>query len=138
MHTDILTGSCLCGEVRYEIHGPLGPIVHCHCSMCRKAQGSAFGTISPVPAASFVLLKGEHALKGYGSSPDKERIFCRHCGSPLFSRRKSAPGTIRLRVGTLDDPLPHRPAAHIFTASKASWHEITDELPQYPQLEPGR
>ena len=24
-------GSCLCGEVRYEIDGPLGNMSHCHC-----------------------------------------------------------------------------------------------------------
>lgn len=138
MHPEILSGSCLCGAIRYEIHGQLGPIVHCHCSMCRKAQGSAFGTISPIPAASFVLLTGDGALKAYRSSPDKERVFCSHCGSPLFSRRKSLPGTLRLRVGTLDDPLSQRPTAHIFTGSKASWHEITDALPQHAELEPDR
>jgi hypothetical protein len=30
-------GSCLCGGIRYEVDGPLGMVVHCHCSMCRKA-----------------------------------------------------------------------------------------------------
>jgi hypothetical protein len=32
-----LEGSCLCGGIRYVVDGPLGKVVHCHCSMCRKA-----------------------------------------------------------------------------------------------------
>jgi hypothetical protein len=40
-----ITGSCLCGAVRYEATGPAGPMVHCHCRTCRKAHGTAFSTI---------------------------------------------------------------------------------------------
>jgi hypothetical protein len=34
-------------------------------------------------------------------------------------------------MGTLVDTPSIRPSAHIFVASKASWHDITDNLPQY-------
>ena len=27
----IVQGACLCGQVRYEIDGPLGTMSHCHC-----------------------------------------------------------------------------------------------------------
>ncbi|MGH8286041.1 MAG: GFA family protein, partial [Steroidobacteraceae bacterium] len=40
----MIRGSCLCGGVRFEIDGPVGRASHCHCSMCRKAHGAAFGT----------------------------------------------------------------------------------------------
>jgi hypothetical protein len=40
-------GSCLCGAVEYEISGALGPIVFCHCSRCRKANGAAY-LLSPL------------------------------------------------------------------------------------------
>lgn len=30
----IHTGSCLCGQIRYEIHDELTNLVNCHCSMC--------------------------------------------------------------------------------------------------------
>jgi hypothetical protein len=42
------TGSCLCGGVAYEIDGELEPIQVCHCSQCRKAQGTAIVTNIPV------------------------------------------------------------------------------------------
>ncbi|WP_438269777.1 GFA family protein [Neptunomonas phycophila] len=38
----MITGSCLCGKVSYEISGEVGDIVHCHCVTCRKAHGAAF------------------------------------------------------------------------------------------------
>ena len=41
----MITGSCLCGQVRYEVEGELGGFVHCHCQTCRKAHGSAISGI---------------------------------------------------------------------------------------------
>lgn len=41
-------GGCLCGEIRFEIHGEIRDVVCCHCSECRKAQGNAFATNSVV------------------------------------------------------------------------------------------
>ena len=40
----MIRGSCLCSSICYAVGGPLGPASHCHCSMCRKALGAAFGT----------------------------------------------------------------------------------------------
>ncbi len=45
----MIHGSCLCKRVRFEIRGALGRSSHCHCSMCRKAHGAAFGTYAAVP-----------------------------------------------------------------------------------------
>jgi hypothetical protein len=133
----MLAGSCLCGAIRYEIEGDLGPIVCCHCSMCRKAQGTAFATNAPVEAARFRLVSGAEHLRAYRSSPGKSRCFCSGCGSPIYSRRDGE-DVLRLRIGTLDSPVAHGPTAHIHVASKADWFEIRDELPRYPALEPQR
>jgi hypothetical protein len=34
----------------------------------------------------------------------------------------------------LDDDPVNRPICHVFVASKASWHEITDSLPRFEEL----
>jgi hypothetical protein len=106
--------------------------------MCRKAQGTAFATNAPVEVAKFRITQGEPVLRTYSSSPGKWRCFCSTCGSPLFSKRDSHPGVIRLRIGTLDTKITARPTAHIHVASKAEWFEILDGLPQYPEFEPNR
>jgi hypothetical protein len=125
-------GSCLCGAVAYEVDGELGPINYCHCKRCRKATGSAFNTGSPVKASEFRLVKGEGVL-GHFVNPATglDRTFCTKCGSPIYSRRASAPDIIRIRVGTLDTPVTEKPAAHIYVGSKATWFDIHDDLPQH-------
>jgi len=134
----MITGSCLCGTIRYEIRGDLGPIVICHCAQCRKAQGSAFAANAAVRATDFALVAGADAVAAYESSVGKKRHFCRKCGSPIISTRDSVPGIVRLRIGTLDSPLRTKPSAHIFVASKAEWDDICDTLPQHAGLEPAR
>lgn len=127
------TGSCLCKGVAFEINGPLAAIQICHCSQCRKAQGSAFASNIQVEAANFRLLRGAELLKEYESSPGKQRVFCGNCGSPVYSRRDDKPGVLRLRAGTLDGELATQPGFHFYTASKANWWSIDDELPRYAE-----
>ena len=126
----MLTGSCLCGRIRYEIRGKIGPVGHCHCVTCRKAQGGAFVTNAPVRAKYFHLVSSSESVAEFESSPGKKRYFCRDCGSPLWSRRESDPDIIRIRLGLLDSDPGRKPLAHIWVSEKASWYDITDELPQ--------
>ena len=130
----VVRGSCLCGRVRYEIDAPLGTALHCHCSMCRKAQGSAFRTRAAVARSSFRFRSGEELLTRYESSPGTFRCFCSICGSPLASFLTDDPGTIGLPLGALDDDPGVRPVCHVHVASKAPWYEITDALPQFAAL----
>ncbi len=134
----MLRGSCLCGSIRYEVDGDLGPMVCCHCSMCRKAQGTAFAANAPIETRSFRIVSGAETLRAYASTPGKWRCFCSTCGSPIFSKRDTLPGVIRLRIGTLDSRIAARPTAHIHVASKAEWYQILDDVPQHPEFEPGR
>lgn len=132
------TGSCLCGAVRYEIRGGIRNIVYCHCSRCRKAQGSTFGTNGIVAANEFQIIEGEGALTGYESTPGQTRYFCRTCGSPIMSRSAARQNQVRVRMGTIESDVAERPMAHIFATSKATWEEIAGGLPQYESYEPGR
>lgn len=131
------TGSCLCGAVRFEVEGPLAPIQLCCCGQCRKAQGSAFGANIPVSSAAFRLVSGEAELKEYRSSPGKRRVFCGVCGSPVFSQRDETPEVMRLRAGSLDEPVETRPGFWFYTASQASWWPPQDDLPRHAEAAPG-
>ena len=128
-----LKGSCLCGDVRYEIDGELSAAMLCHCSICRKNNGAAFAVNAPLNAADFRLVSGQDQLRSYASSEAAKRYFCGHCGSPIYSERTTMPDTIRLRVGTLDDDTVIEKACHIFVDSKADWDEIHDDLPQFAE-----
>ncbi len=132
------TGGCLCGAVRFELDGAIRNIVYCHCSQCRKAQGSAFATNGIVEAGDFRIVSGADSLTGYESSPGQKKYFCRICGSPILSKTESRPEQVRVRLGTIESDITERPMAHIFVTSKADWEEIAGDLPQYEEYEPGR
>lgn len=131
----MLTGGCLCGAVRFEIDGELGPITCCHCSRCRRASGSAFTAAASVDATCFRIVSGERLLREYESSPQNWRVFCLRCGSEVFGRHDEYP-VIRVRVGGLDDDPGHRVAAHMMMDSKAPWFEIGDVAEQFTELAP--
>jgi hypothetical protein len=132
----MITGSCLCASVRYEINGKFGPALNCHCSMCRKATGAAFRSRVAIPSANFRWLAGEDLLTRYVSSPGTTRTFCRVCGSTLVSLFDDNPTTLGLAMGTLDGDPGLRPSFHVFVGSQAPWFEITDQLPRFDTFPP--
>ena len=131
-------GGCLCGKVRFEIIGEIQNIIYCHCSQCRKAQGSAFATNGNVDAEGFNFIAGEDELTGYESTPGQTKYFCKHCGSPIISKNESIPDKVRVRLGAIESDISERPIAHIFVTSKANWEQIAGDLPQYDCYEPAR
>ena len=143
-----LRGSCLCGEVRFEIDGPLMRSSHCHCRQCQKAHGAPFRTRARVAAADFRFLAGEELVSFYESTPGTHRGFCKVCGTPVLVKfdehsrsAQTDPGAVALHgvaLATLDDDSGIRPDAHAFIIDKAPWLAVTDDLPQYPARIPGQ
>lgn len=128
-----MKGSCLCGQVRYEVEGFEPPVTHCHCSMCRKFHGSAYATYGAVRRERFHWLAGRELLQYYRAANDTVRGFCRVCGASLSFHvgEDPAPARFHIALGTLDDRSTQPPAAHIHVASKASWSQIDDTLPRF-------
>ncbi len=133
MAESVLSGRCMCGDVRFEVHGKPGPVAYCHCKRCQRANGSAFAANAPVRARYLKWLSGRDGIREYESSPGKFRAFCSRCGSPIYSRMASDPETFRIRLGVVDGDPGRRAFAHFWVSEKAPWHEITDDLPQYPE-----
>jgi len=133
---NMLKGSCLCGQVRYTYNGIVEELSMCHCSQCRKAQGTAVTANSPLKESD-LHFEGKDFIKEYNSSGDKVRAFCSQCGSALYSAKSSVPGIKRIRLGTVDTAFTCQNKYHIHADSIASWHEITDQHPQFKQAKKG-
>jgi hypothetical protein len=125
----------LCGQIRFVLDGPAQFINHCHCSMCRKAHGAAFGSFLHASGERFRWTDGAADVQTYESSPGTFRAFCRHCGAsvPVLEDGGSH---VTIPAGVLDDDPGVRPVVHIHVASKAPWHTITDGLPQFDDFPP--
>jgi hypothetical protein len=138
MPESIYAGSCQCGAVRVEVHGGIDSIIHCHCSRCRKASGTAYATNGFVRAEGFRIVQGAEQLRSYASAPDRLRHFCGMCGSPVYSSDSADPSRYRLRLGLLDSRISERPIAHTFVSSRAEWDDPDAALPCYDGYEPSR
>lgn len=127
----MLTGSCGCGRVRYQITGALiGPITQCHCWRCRKQSGASFGTTAGVARGDFAVVAGADLLRAWQSSPGVERFFASCCGSPIFKRDAADPEEFGFRLGTLDTDPGVTVEMHFRAGSKVPWVEICDDLPR--------
>ena len=120
-------GGCLCGAVRYEVRGPLRPVIICHCTQCQRMTGHVMAATAARHADFRMVSEGE--LAWYDSSAGARRGFCTRCGSTLFWQGAGR-DYVSIAAGTLDDSSGLRIACHIFTADKGSYYEITDAAPQ--------
>jgi hypothetical protein len=126
----LASGGCLCGAVRYRLHGALRPVVYCHCGQCRRTHGH-FAAYTSVPSDRMELVEAR-GLAWFRSSAEAERGLCRECGASLFWRRVGGE-ECGIAAGSLDDGAGLAASAHIFVADKGAYYEITDGLPQYAQ-----
>ncbi len=126
-----IQGGCLCGNVQYEVKGPLSHADHCHCSMCRRQHGAAFGTYANFNPDSFSWVAGESYIKIYQLSSGNGWCFCRECGSTLGGTEKGEITSITM--GTVVGDPGVKPESHIYVGSMAQWYEIQDDLPRFEE-----
>lgn len=126
-------GSCLCGDIRWQIDGPVSMVVNCHCSMCRKAHGSAYAAFAVTAADDFEWLQGEDGIAVYSHDGEGGRNYCPRCGSVVAA----VMGDMAfMPVGNMEERIDRPLDSHIFCGSKAPWHEITDGAPQFDEYPP--
>lgn len=123
----MVSGSCLCGAVRFTAYCDLVPPDACHCTQCRKQTGH-FLVSTNVPRSALTV-EGEDAVVWYPSSEGIRRGFCGTCGSVLFWDPESRDWT-SVAMGAFEPPTGTSPSHHIFVADKGDYYEITDGLPQ--------
>jgi hypothetical protein len=129
----MLTGSCLCRAIRYEVNVPITELRACHCRDCQKSSGTAGSVNAMIQSSAFRITQG--TPKRFTLTADSGRIlhrfFCGDCGSPLFSRRELTPENTSLRIGTLDDAPAMKIIAHIWTRSARPWAHIDPATKQF-------
>lgn len=132
-----LRGSCLCGDIAFEIASEPARMVNCHCTRCRRARGAAYGTKLLADAERFRWIRGGALVGRYASAvaPALSSAFCPRCGSdmPQYDREAAA---VVVPAGTLDDDPGLRPSAHVFVGTQPDWLEITDDLPLFVRCPP--
>lgn len=81
-----LTGSCLCGAVKYEATGVATRFLHCHCSRCRKATGTGHASnlfLQPGTRREDPLRRRDQAATGRGCESTASTL--RAAAVPMFT-----------------------------------------------------
>jgi hypothetical protein len=128
----VITGSCLCGSVKFDIDASPITTRICWCRLCQKiGAGSATVNVG-FPTAS-VRIHGQ--LGDHVSVADSgnvmHRRFCPACGVHLFSGAEARPQVIFVRAGALDDPTVAQPVATIWTSQAPAWASICSNLQRF-------
>ena len=135
MTDSTLTGSCLCGAVRYAVRKPFLRFAHCHCGRCRKATGTGHASNIYVDPANFEWIVGREYTKRFDlpTARSFSTTFCTECGAPLPHHTRSG-REIVIPAGSLDDPPEAMPQVRIFWDSRAPWSGSNDGVPTAGEL----
>lgn len=124
-----MPGGCNCGEIRYLVTRAPLTVYICHCHLCQKRSGSAFGMsiILPVDGVELVMGKPIRKERLLASGAKNISWICPSCYSRIHTQREGLL-TINLRAGTLDDTSWIRPVAQIWTSSAQPWALVPDNI----------
>jgi hypothetical protein len=134
--SEVRTGGCLCGSVRYQTRWPPLMLGVCHCRHCQRQAGSAFSLVAAVSRAG---LESSGALTVYDDGSDAGRPvyrkFCGKCGAPVFTETPDAvaQGMVFIKAGTLDEAKDLAPTVHFWTSSAQDWVSIPEGATILPE-----
>ena len=126
---NLLQGGCLCGALRYTISGEPFDADYCYCRMCQKSIGAPVACWMDFKSEQITWLSGQP--KEYQSSNNTARGFCPTCGCSISFRDFRYPQYFSLAIATLDNTERVQPNYHIYTHSRVSWLNITDECAKF-------
>lgn len=125
------TGRCQCGQLRFELNAPPLFTHACHCFVCRRRSGSAFGLSTIVLRQDFIFVAGR--VTSTSTSPRTTVHRCSGCGTTIYSESTEFPATFIVRGGTFDDPGVVEPGAHIWVKRKHPWIKLPRGVPQFEE-----
>lgn len=124
--TEVHSGGCQCGAVRYAITTPFENPHICHCRMCQKAFGNYFAALVGTRKAGLTWTRGAPSF--FRSSSVVQRGFCSACGTPLtFAYDHSE--RIAVSIGSLDQPDTVVPSTQYGIEARRAAFELLHTLP---------
>ena len=123
-------GQCTCGAVEFKFSTEKLMAYQCHCSICRKATGSAFSTTLLAPESGFAWLCGEEKLSSYSRGSGYKVNFCSCCGNPVPNKFRNFP-LFSVPAGILDNSNDIKVVVQIYLGSGAKWDKDRIEGQQF-------
>ena len=132
----LISGGCVCGEVRFSIEDDFDSFYFCHCEQCRKMTGSAHASNLFTRPDNIKWETGLDSIKRY-NHPTRtfSQVFCIHCGSGLPYISKSGKALV-VPAGSLNSEPTKRPDAQIFCSEETEWYKVgltVNKFPAFPE-----
>lgn len=120
----VLTGGCLCGEIRFEARGRPGAPHTCACGMCKTHSGGLVVAWVEYDRDKVTWVGPGGAPATWRSSKGSSRAFCPTCGSTIGAI-DDAP-VVALVTGVFDEPGADvlKPQKHAFPKARPDWLKI--------------
>ena len=125
MTADIVhNGGCMCGAVKFQVHGTPKWVGYCHCGSCRKHTGA--------PISAYAGYERDHVRyltpmpRYFASSPGVKRGYCGECGATLSYEGERWPTEIHFHVGAFERPEDFPPTGHAFKEERLPWLHVDD------------
>ncbi len=130
-----ITGSCLCGNIKYSTSAEPAFMANCHCKSCKKTSGSMFSAIIGIPEPLNVAGETLGSYSDVGDSGQPiHRHFCTNCGTLLFARGEVTPGVLYLRAGTIDSEFEFSPNINVYWRDHKNW--LPGDIPCFETMPP--
>jgi len=78
-----IQGKCNCGEVVFEVLGPLPDMYKCFCTLCQKQSGAASNAATIVKEDSLQWIHGVSSVTVWKKDSGFNSQFCSTCGCPV-------------------------------------------------------
>ncbi len=129
--TNMIKGSCLCGDVTFQVEDDFQTYNLCHCTQCQKLSGSAHMSNLFTKPDNIEWLSGKDKVKQY-DVPGREMrtAFCTNCGCNMPYVTHSS-GYLLVPAGVLDDEPTYKPEQVIFWEERMPWYEELHEVERF-------
>lgn len=124
-----MIGSCLCGNVEFEVDGHEFNIYQCHCSLCKKQSGTSSNSATLVSGDRFQFIKGLDSIQSWVKDTGFRSDFCSTCGSPVPNPLKGL-DLYWIPIGLLTVSLKATVVIHLCVSTISSWHLVASDVPQ--------
>ncbi|WP_370977936.1 GFA family protein [Agaribacterium sp. ZY112] len=124
-----MKGSCLCGDVKFELNLEEFKIYQCHCNLCRKQTGTASSCGGVVKEENFAWLGGQKSISKWQKESGFTSHFCSNCGSSVPNKFRGKP-YYWVPAGALESGRIVT-AVNIFVEEKAAWSNVNSDQGAY-------
>ena len=134
---NVYSGSCFCGNVKFELTGEPEAMAYCHCNSCRRWSAGPVSAFTLWKPESINILNGESDIGVFTKNPGSEddtiysiRKWCKKCGGHVLTDHP----IMRLVdvPAVLIEGLQFNPGFHVHYQD--SVHHMLDGLPKWRDL----